>query len=102
MSNAELAIKNGVIELPKDMTIFNAKNTYNALKLLSCDPTEIIILDLDSIEEIDGAGIQLLLAFFRHLALQGIAVKTQGGSQDTLRLLAHTNFSAALTQLVTS
>ncbi|MCW4629757.1 MULTISPECIES: STAS domain-containing protein [Marinomonas] len=102
MPNAELVLKNGVLQLPKDMTIFNTKNIYNAFKLLPCDPAHVIILDLDPIEEMDGAGIQLLLAFSHHLALQGIAVEIQGGSPDTLRLLEHTNFSAALTHLVTS
>ncbi len=53
------------ITLPEALTIFQVSDTYKALKEL--DLSQSIELDFSQVEEIDGAGIQLLVALETHL-----------------------------------
>ncbi|WP_306521363.1 STAS domain-containing protein [Rheinheimera sp.] len=50
-----------VAELPNELTIFNVREVYQALQPFWQSDSLKLILDVASLEELDSAGVQLLL-----------------------------------------
>jgi anti-anti-sigma factor len=55
-----------VVEFGHDLTIFNVRDCYEALKKLADLTLEKVILDLSAVNDFDSSGVQLLLWLMQH------------------------------------
>lgn len=97
MSN--VAFKNGVVSLPSDMTIFSCKKVYDDLKALNIDKSSSLTIDFSNVDEFDGAGMQLLMAYTNNLIKNGLDVSFSEYSDQINQLLNYANFFDAVAQM---
>ncbi len=75
-----------LVRLPEELTISSVAEVAQALAALRISelPT---VLDLSGIEEIDGAGLQLLMTLREFTRRQGVRLRLRGHSFPVLRAI---------------
>lgn len=89
-----------VLRPPSDLTVFAAAEVRAALLAAldeTLDETASLVLDLSDVEELDTAGLQLLLLVRREAAARGVGVRCQDPSPDVLATLDLVGLTTALT-----
>ncbi|SDE02204.1 STAS domain-containing protein [Aquimonas voraii] len=76
--------------LPESLTIQSVVGVREALLQLLSGPADVFELDGRGVQEIDGAGVQLLLATAKEAELRGMQLRLQRSARlaATLTLLA--------------
>lgn len=97
MSN--VAFMDGVISFPSDMSIFSCKKVYEELKALQIDKLSSVSIDLSDVDELDGAGLQLLLVYTNNLIKDGLEVSFSEPSDQINQLLSYASFFDAVAQM---
>lgn len=82
---------------PEEISIFNVAQHYDALYQLSLNQ-QSVIWDLQHTTTLDGAGMQLLMAYYQTLAQNDIVISTAFGSDAVIEVFDLFHFPLTITK----
>lgn len=84
-----------VVRAPADLTVVNAAEVRATL-LETLDGAEDVVLDLSAVEDLDTAGLQLLLLAGREARSRGVALRCEHPSDVVLQTVQLVGLAASV------